>query len=250
MNSLQFQSFELAEYLNRIYPFFLKHKVFYSIIYLIFISYFSLPSLNIPWFQYGKVRISALMEQRAIENFMLFYPRQSWVDIDDVNPNLLKAVVSMEDGKFFTHKGIDWKELKTSLRLNKRRGRSVRGGSTITMQLSKNLFLSTSKSVFRKGKEFLITLRMEKELSKKTILQNYVNIIEWGDGIFGIDKAASIYFDKDPKDLTAIESSKLAAVIPSPLRHDPSAGSRYVNRRSSIIRGRINDIQLFPGEAK
>jgi len=190
------------------------------------------------------------MEQRALENFLIFYPKQSWVDIDDVNPNLLKAVVSMEDGKFFIHKGIDWKELKTSLRLNKRRGRSVRGGSTITMQLSKNLFLSTSKSVLRKGKEFLITLRVEKELSKKTILENYVNIIEWGDGIFGIDKAASIYFDKDPKDLTAIESSKLAAVIPSPLRHDPSAGSRYVNRRSSIIRGRINDIQLFPDEAK
>ena len=250
MNYTPYPAFELAEHFNKIYPSILKHKILYTLLYLVFIFYFSLPSFNIPWLQYGQIRISSLMEQRALENFLLFYPRQSWVDIDDVNTNLLKAVVSMEDGKFFVHKGIDWKELKTSLRLNKRRGRSVRGGSTITMQLSKNLFLSTSKSVLRKGKEFLITLRMEKELSKKTILENYVNIIEWGEGIFGIDKAASIYFDKEPNELTAIESSKLAAVIPSPLRHDPSTGSRYVNRRSSIIRGRINDIQLFPEESK
>jgi monofunctional biosynthetic peptidoglycan transglycosylase len=190
------------------------------------------------------------MEQRAFENFMIYYPRQSWVDIEDVNPSLLKAIISIEDGKFFTHKGIDWKELKTSIRLNKRRGRSVRGGSTISMQLSKNLFLSTNKSVLRKGKEFLITLRMEKELSKKSILENYINIVEWGDGIFGVKKASDIYFNKEPHELSPIESSRLAAVIPSPLRHDPSTNSRYVNRRSSIIRGRIGDVQLFPDEAK
>jgi monofunctional biosynthetic peptidoglycan transglycosylase len=156
----------------------------------------------------------------------------------------------MEDGKFFTHKGIDWKELKTSIRMNKRRGRSVRGGSTISMQLSKNLFLSTSKSILRKGKEFLITLRMEKELSKKCILENYINIVEWGDGIFGIKKAAELYFNKEPKELSAAESSRLAAVIPSPLRYDPSVNSRYVGRRSSIIRGRLGDVQLFPDESK
>ena len=214
------------------------------------IFYFSIPSFSIPWLQYNGTRITSLMEQRAMQNFMFFYPRQSWVDIDDVNPNLLKAIISMEDGKFFIHKGIDWKELKTSMRLNKRRGRSVRGGSTISMQLSKNLFLSTSKSVFRKGKEFLITLRMEKELSKKSILENYVNIVEWGDGIFGTAEASKIYFNKDPQELSATESSRLAAVIPSPLRYDPSTNSRYVGRRSSIIRGRLGDVQLFPDEIK
>ena len=181
---------------------------------------------------------------------MIYYQRQAWADIDDVNPNLLRAIISMEDGKFFKHKGIDWKELKTSIRLNKRRGRTVRGGSTISMQLSKNLFLSTSKSVWRKGKEFLITLRIEKELSKKSILENYINIIEWGDGIFGIEKASDIYFNKDPKNLSATESARLAAVIPSPLRYDPAANSRYVSRRSSIIRGRLSDVQLFPDDVK
>ncbi len=246
----QFPANELADYFVKLKPAIFKRKIFFLFVYLMSIAYFSIPSLSIPWLQYGRVRITSLMEQRALENFMLYYPQQSWVDIDDINSNMLRAVISMEDGKFFTHKGIDWKELNTSMRLNKRRGRSARGGSTITMQLSKNLFLSTSKNIFRKGKEFLITLRMEKELSKKTILANYLNIIEWGDGIFGIKKAAQIYFDKDPGELSGIESSRLAAVIPSPLRHNPSSNSGYVNRRSSIIRGRLGDVQLFPDEKK
>lgn len=250
MNYSQFPKNELAEIFSKVLPTLKKRKVFFSLIYLAVIFYFSIPSLTIPWLQYGRTRITSLMEQRALESFMIYYPSQSWVDINNVNPSLLKAIVSMEDGKFFTHKGIDWKELKTSIRLNKRRGRSVRGGSTITMQLSKNLFLSTSKSVLRKGKEFLIALRMEKELPKKSILENYINIVEWGNGIFGIKKASKIYFNKEPQDLSAIESSRLAAVIPSPLRHDPSANSPYVNRRSSIIRGRSSGIQLFLDEVK
>jgi monofunctional biosynthetic peptidoglycan transglycosylase len=250
MNYSQLPPNELAEYFSKLKEIALKRKLLSFFIYISLILYFSIPSFNIPWLQYGSTRITSLMQQRALENFMVFYPRQSWVDIDDVNPNLLKAIISMEDGKFFAHKGIDWKELKTSIRLNKRRGRSVRGGSTITMQLSKNLFLSTSKSILRKGKEFLITLRMEKEISKKSILENYINIVEWGDGIFGIKKAAEIYFNKEPHELSAIECSRLGAVIPSPLRHDPSVNSRYVNRRASIIRGRLSDIELFPEKIK
>lgn len=250
MNYSQFPENELAIVFDRISPLISRRKISFSLIYLALILYFSIPSFNIPWLQYSRTRISSLMEQRALEKFMLYYPEQSWVDIDDVNPNVLRAIISMEDGKYFTHKGIDWKELKTSMRLNKRRGRSVRGGSTITMQLSKNLFLSTSKNVFRKGKEFLIALRMEKELSKKSILENYLNIVEWGSGIFGIKKAAQKYFDKEPEALTAAESSRLAAVIPSPLRYDPSTNSRYVSRRSAIIRARLRDVQLFPAKVK
>lgn len=250
MNFSQFPVNELAEIFTKTQPFFKKRKFLFTIIYISLLLYLSVPAFSIPWLQYNRTRISSLMEQRALENYLFYYPRQAWINIDDVNPNLLKAIVSMEDGKFFIHKGIDWKELKTSMKLNKRRGRSVRGGSTITMQLSKNLFLSTSKTIFRKAKEFLITMRMEKELSKKTILENYVNIIEWGEGIFGIKKASEIYFKKEPSELSAIECSKLAAVIPSPLRHDPTAASGYVNRRASIIRGRLNDIQLFPDEKK
>ena len=246
----QFPSNELADFLSELSPIIKTRKIIFTILYFLLVLYFSMPALSIPWLEYSGTRITSLMEQRAMEDFMVYYPSQSWVDIDDVNPNLLKAIISMEDGKFFAHKGIDWKELKTSLRLNKRRGRSVRGGSTITMQLSKNLFLSTNKSIFRKAKEFLITFRMEKELPKKAILENYVNIIEWGEGIFGIKKASIIYFNKNPEELTASESSRLAAVIPSPLRHDPSTNSRYVSRRSAIIRGRLSDVKLFPDKVK
>jgi monofunctional biosynthetic peptidoglycan transglycosylase len=186
------------------------------------------------------------MEQRAIEKKLIFYPKQSWVEIDDVSPNLLKGIIAMEDGSFFIHKGVDWKELETSIRTNRRRGRSARGGSTITMQLAKNLFLTTEKSFLRKGKEFIISVRMEKELSKKAILENYINAVEWGEGIFGVKEASEEYFKKEPGKLTKGECSRLAAVIPSPLRHKPNTNSAYVLRRSSIIRGRMNDIVLYP----
>lgn len=250
MSQAQFINLEIAEHAEKILPILKKKKITFFLLYLITIIYFSLPSHNIPFLQFGRVSVTSLMEQRAIENYLLYFPKQSWISVDEVNPVLLKAIISMEDGKFFSHKGIDWKELKTSMRVNKRRGRTIRGASTITMQLSKNLYLSTSKSILRKAKEFIITFRMEKELSKKTILENYVNIIEWGDGIFGIKKAAQIYFDKHPKDLNIFESSRLAAVIPSPLRHDPTINSGYVNRRSAIIRARLHDVELYPEEKK
>jgi len=186
------------------------------------------------------------MEQRAIEHFMVFYPHQSWVSLGSINPNLFRAIVSMEDGNFFNHKGVDWEELEKSMKLNKRRRRAARGGSTITMQLAKNLYYTTNKSVFRKTKELLTTFRIEKEVSKKGILHQYVNIIEWGDGIFGIEEAADIYFGKAPDAISTNECAKLAAVIPSPLVHQPNVNSGYVQRRSSIIRARLGDIILFP----
>jgi monofunctional biosynthetic peptidoglycan transglycosylase len=244
--SLQLPDNEMAFILEKISLPVKRRKLTAILLYIIFIFYFSLPSFQIPVLEYNQFRFTSLMEQRALEKNLFFYPEQSWVDIDDVNPNALKAILSMEDGSFFRHKGIDWKELNTSLRINKRRGRTVRGGSTITMQLAKNLYLSTEKSLMRKAKELIITFRMEKEISKKAILENYINAVEWGDGIFGINAAADHYFNKDPEKLSINESSRLAAVIPSPLRYEPNKNSRYVLRRSSIIRGRIGDVILFP----
>jgi monofunctional glycosyltransferase len=237
---------ELGVFLEKLLPSIKKRKFRYFFCYILFLVYFSIPSLQIPILEYNTFRVTSLMEQRAIENNLLFYPRQSWCGINVVNPNLLKGIISMEDGKFFIHKGIDWEELNKSLAKNKRRGRAVRGGSTITMQLAKNLYLSTEKSVFRKAKEFWITLRMEKELSKKGILRNYINAVEWGDGLFGINKASKTYFGKEPVSLNTNECARLAAVIPSPLVHEPNINSSYVSRRSAIILGRLNDVVLFP----
>jgi len=238
---------ELGDFLDKVLPRIKRRKFRYLIIYLLVVLYLGIPSFQIPVIEYNTFRVTSVMEERAIESNLLFYPKQSWCGINDVNPNLLKAIISMEDGKFFIHKGIDWEELNKSLAKNKRRGRAVRGGSTITMQLAKNLYLSTEKSVLRKGKEFWITLRMEKELTKRAILENYINAVEWGDGIFGIKEASETYFGKLPKNLSINECARLAAVIPSPLIHEPDINSSYVSRRSSIILGRLNDIILFPG---
>lgn len=237
---------ELAEYFNRLLPYIRKRKVQSLLLYLLFLLYFSLPSFQIPLLEYGHFRVTSLMQQRAIEHKLLFYPRQSWVSIDNVNPYLLKSIISIEDGSFFTHKGIDWEELYNALRTNRRRGRTIRGGSTLTMQLAKNLYLTTERTVLRKAKEFVITFRMEKELSKRAILQNYINAVEWGAGIFGIKKAAEMYFDKQPDNLSVNQCARLAAIIPSPLEHAPNVNSSYVIRRSSIILGRVNDVILFP----
>jgi len=246
INLIQFPENELAGIFDRTIPYIKKRKLRSFFFYLLFVIYFSLPALQIPVLEFNQFRITSFMEQRAFQNDMLFYPEQSWVNINDVTPNLLKSIIAMEDGSFFRHKGIDWKELKTSLRLNRRRGRSARGGSTITMQLAKNLYLTPEKTMIRKAKEFLISVRMEKELTKKGILRNYINAVEWGDGLFGIKAASKKYFGKEPDKLTVNECSRLAAVIPSPLKYKPNTNSRYILRRSSIIRGRLGDIILFP----
>ncbi len=246
MLSIQFPENELGEILGKVLPTFNQKKFRYILLYILFLLYFSIPSFQIPYFEYYHFRITSLMEQRAIDGNLLYYPHQSWENINDVNPDLLKAIISMEDGEFFSHKGIDWDELNMALRQNQRRRRIYRGGSTITMQVAKNLFFTTEKSVLSKGKEILTALRMEKELSKKAILQDYINAAEWGDGIFGIKAASNEYFQKEPDALNVNECSRLAAVLPSPLIHPPDKNSRYVLRRSSIIRGRLNDIILFP----
>lgn len=237
---------ELAFLFEKILSYSKGRKLQSLILYLLALMYFSIPSFEIPLLEYNHLRVTSLMEQRAIDHNLAFYPHQSWISIDDVNPNLLKCILALEDGAFFNHKGIDWEQLNKSLKENKRRGRVIRGGSTITMQLAKNLYLTTERSVFRKAKEMLITFRMEKELSKRDILQNYINAIEWGDGIFGIKEASETYFNKEPGKLSTYECARLAAVIPSPLEHKPNSGSRYVSRRASIAIGRMNDIILFP----
>ncbi len=246
MISSQFPENELATYFDKLLPLINRRKTQSLLLYFLFILYFSLPSFQIPLLEYNHFRITSLMQQRAIEHKLIYYPGQSWVSIDDVNPYLLKSIISMEDGSFFTHKGIDWEELNNALKTNRRRGRTIRGGSTLTMQLAKNLYLTTERTVLRKAKEFVITFRMEKELSKKTILEDYINAVEWGDGIFGIKKASEIYFDREPDKLSVNQCARLAAVIPSPLEHAPDVNSSYVIRRSSIILGRVNDIMLFP----
>lgn len=245
----QISNNELGELWSLIAPIVKKNKFKSGIILIISLFYLSLPSFNLPLIEYNRFYATSFMEERALQNSLFFIPKHSWISIDNISPNLIKAVISMEDGKFFIHKGIDWEEIEKSLAINKRRKKIARGGSAITMQLAKNLYLRPDKNIFRKGKELLIACRIEKEVSKKSILEYYLNAIEWGKGIFGIKKAANIYFNKAAKDLKTEEAARLAATIPSPLRYKPTDNKAYVLRRKSIILQRMNDV-IIPFELK
>lgn len=186
---------------------------------------------------------TALMRQRIREaeddRKPLRIVRQ-WIPLSRLPKHVIDAIIVAEDGTFFEHGGIDWFEVQESFEKNMEEGRPARGASTITQQLAKNLFLSTSKDPIRKLKEIAITLMMERVLSKQRILELYVNIVEWGRGIFGIEAAARTYFGKSASALTIDEATRLAAVIPSPLRHTPNSDSRYILRRKAIVLDRMS----------
>ena len=163
-----------------------------------------------------------------------------WVPLTKVPRHVRMAVLVSEDGMFFSHGGVDWHEVWESIETNLEEGRIVRGGSTITQQLAKNLYLSTSRDPIRKFKELLITWMLESTLSKKRILELYLNIIEWGRGVFGIEAAARRYFHKSAGQLTREEGARLAAVIPSPLRRRPTDDNDYVNKKTQVILKRMS----------
>jgi monofunctional glycosyltransferase len=157
-----------------------------------------------------------------------------WVSMKNISPNIIKAVLIGEDDGFYHHDGFDVKGMENAIERSIKKG-TLAGGSTISQQLSKNLYLSPSKNPVRKLKEAIITWRIEKTLSKRRILEIYLNVAEWGDGIFGIEAAARHYYHKSAKNLTAREASRLAAVLPNPIRYNPTGNQKYVKNRSRII---------------
>ncbi len=161
--------------------------------------------------------------------------KQKWVPLRHVSQNLIKAVLIAEDDKFWQHEGFDYKALERALEKNILAKKFKMGGSTISQQLAKNLYLSPSKNPVRKIKEAILTWRLEKALSKRRILELYINVAEWGDGIFGIAQASRHYYGVSPAQLSARQASRLAAVLPNPIIFSPSGSSRYVRNRSNII---------------
>jgi monofunctional biosynthetic peptidoglycan transglycosylase len=161
--------------------------------------------------------------------------KQRWVPYTQISNNLRRAVIVTEDSSFFDHDGIDVKELRASLEANWEEGRFTRGGSTITQQLAKNLYLSPSRNPIRKLKELLITRRLEAALAKRRILEIYLNVIEWGDGIFGAEAAARAYYGKPASALGPDEAALLAGAIINPREHNPLRPTRRLLRRQQII---------------
>ena len=159
--------------------------------------------------------------------------RYTWTPLERISAYLRRAVVEAEDARFYEHPGFDWQAMREALDKNLRRGRIAAGGSTITQQLAKNLFLSPEKSVLRKLQEAVLVCRLELALSKDRILELYLNVAEWGVGVFGAEEAARRYFGVSAAALTPRQAATLAAMLPSPLRYSP--GSGFVQRRAARI---------------
>ncbi len=163
----------------------------------------------------------------------------TWVASDAISENLKRAVVTAEDDGFWRHDGVDWSAIRAAYERNRAAGRFAAGGSTITMQLARNLFLSPNKNPLRKAKEILIARRLERELGKPRILELYLNVVEWGKGVFGCEAAARAYFEKSCADLTPDEAVAMAVVLPNPRRWDPAKRGVYVERNSKRIIDRM-----------
>jgi monofunctional biosynthetic peptidoglycan transglycosylase len=160
---------------------------------------------------------------------------QTWVPLTRISRHLLHAVLASEDQRFFGHRGVDWTALRESVEENVERRRLWRGGSTLTQQLAKNLFLGTRRTPVRKVQELVITRWLEEDLTKFRILSLYVNVIEWGDGIYGAEAAARYWYGKPASSLTPEEAAGLAAMIPNPRRINPRKNPRWFER----ARGRV-----------
>ena len=185
---------------------------------------------------------TAMMKQRALEATRrgeLARVTQRWVPYDQISPTLRRAVLVAEDDAFFEHGGLDWNEINASMRKNLEEHRVVRGGSTITQQLARNLFLGDRRTLTRKLTEALLAIRLERALSKRRIFELYLNLIEWGDGIYGIEAAARHYFGVPAAGLNPRQSVLLAAVIINPHRFSVLSPSSRIQRRVRIIAGRL-----------
>ena len=169
---------------------------------------------------------------------------QRWVSYNHLSPELKRAVLIAEDDAFWKHEGVDFEQLQESLQLDWRRGRLVRGASTITQQLAKNLYLSPSRNPLRKLRELVIARRLEAELKKTRIFELYLNEIEWGDGIYGAEAAARTYFHKPAADLNAPEAALLAAAIVNPRLMNPAHPTRRLIQRQQLILRRSQSAQL------
>lgn len=163
--------------------------------------------------------------------------QKRWVPLSRISPYLMKAVIIAEDDKFWSHKGFDLDAIQKALEKDLEKGKFTFGGSTISQQLVKNLYLTPSKNPLRKAKEAIITWRMEKAINKRRILELYLNVVEWGEGIFGIEAASQHYYGKSAINLSPQESARLAAVLPNPRRYRPTGPSKYVEKRANIIYG-------------
>jgi len=170
--------------------------------------------------------------------------RYRWVDYNRVSIHLKRAVVAAEDSRFLAHEGFDWEGIEKAVEKNLKKGRIVAGGSTISQQLAKNLFLSASRNPFRKLQEAVITVMIEALWSKQRILEVYLNVIEWGNGIYGAEAASRRYYRISAAGLGPEQAAHLAAMIPNPRYYEKNPSARGLLRRQAIIAARMNQVTV------
>lgn len=169
---------------------------------------------------------------------------QQWVPYERISTNLKRAIIASEDANFSEHEGVDWDALEKAYERNEKRKKVTHGGSTITQQLAKNLFLSGSRSYVRKGQELIIAYMLETLMDKRRIFEIYLNVVEFGRGVYGAEAAARHYYRIPASKLGASQAAKLAVMLPNPRYYDKHRDTRYLNRRTAIILKRMGSAEL------
>lgn len=202
---------------------------------------------HIAWWVKHNPATSAFMDQRLL---MMQNKRpdaelrHQWVPYAKISNNLKRAMIASEDAKFVDHEGFDWEGIQKAYEKNLKKGKIVAGGSTISQQLAKNLFLSTKRTPWRKAEEVLITVMLEQMMTKQRIFEIYLNVIEWGNGVFGAEAAARYYYRVNAAQLSAAQAAKLAAMVPNPRYYDQHREARGMLRKTEIILKRMNDAEI------
>ncbi len=216
------------------------------IIWRIFLWFNIISLFLVLLFKFVPVPFTPLMAIRAIEQKMEgkeMHSSHDWVPIEEISPNLQKGVIASEDGNFLTHSGFDFKAIEKAYE-NNQKGRKVKGGSTISQQTAKNVFLWQGRSYVRKGLEAYFTVLIELFWSKERIMEVYLNSIEMGDGVYGAQAAAKHWYHKDAKNLSRIEAAGIAAILPNPRKFKAVNSSNYINRRKAKISKYIGYVAL------
>ena len=189
-------------------------------------------------------RIMELRLETLREKTLKAQLQHRWVEYDRTSVQLKRAIVAAEDAKFVDHEGFDWEGIQRAMEKNQRRGKVVAGGSTITQQLAKNLFLTGERSLLRKGQEAIITAMLEAVMDKRRILEIYLNVVEWGEGVFGAEAAAHYYFGVSAGAVTARQAARLAAMLPRPRFYDRNRESQYLAQYADTIMARMPAAQV------
>ena len=202
---------------------------------------------QVVWWTWFNPSSSSFMRQR-LEVLQERNPNaklsHKWIPYDKISVNLKRALIAAEDANFMEHEGFDWDAIQKAYDKNLKKGKIVAGGSTISQQLAKNLFLSGRRSPWRKAEEAIITVMIEAVMSKRRIFEIYLNIIEWGNGVFGAEAASRYYFKKSAANLEAWEAARLAAMVPKPRYYDRHRDTPWLQRKTHLILDRMPSAQV------